>query len=176
MRIYNFSAKAGSGKDLACEIIKEYYGKDKVCHMLFAKYIKGYAKDYFGWDGEEATKPRELLQKIGTEIIRDKMENPNFHANRLIEDIKILSNYFDVFVVTDCRFENELKLLNLVFKKDVINIRIERPDYDNKMTEEQKNHKSETSLDGYDEWDFIIKNNGTLKEFYKKIKEVLNDR
>ena len=38
--------------------------------------LKEYLKDYFGWDGSEETKPREALQQMGTELIREEMHKP----------------------------------------------------------------------------------------------------
>ena len=43
----------------------------------------------------------------------------------------------------------------------MITVRIERPNYDNGLTEEQKNHPSETELDGFC-FDHIIENSGTI--------------
>ena len=176
MIIFNVSAKAEHGKDTFYEIVNNYYDKKdiKVCHMLFAKHLKQYAKDYFGWDGKEETKPRELLQTIGTNVIRDKMNNPNFHANRLIEDIQILSNYFDVFVITDCRFPNEVELVKNAFNDKVKSIRIERPNHKSRLTKEQLLHKSETSLDDYNNWDYKIINDGTLENFKGKVYNIVD--
>ena len=60
--------------------------------------------DYFGWDGQEDTKPRELLQKLGTEVIRDELGMINFFPSRVAEDITILKKYFNVFIVDDIRY------------------------------------------------------------------------
>ena len=174
MRIINISGKAESGKDSVYEYIKKKYG-DMVCHMLFAKHIKQYAKDYFNWDGKEETKPRQLLQSIGTDIIRDQMNDPNFHTRRLIEDIKVLSNYFDIFVITDCRFPNEVHLVKKEFNEDVFSIRIDRPNHVSKLNEKQLKHKSETALDNFLEFDYKIQNNSSLQSFYNKVDMVMED-
>lgn len=176
MKVYSLSGKAESGKNLACDIIKYYYQNQgiEVCDMLFAKHLKQYAKEYFGWDGSEKTKPRELLQSMGTDIIRDKMNDPNFHARRLVEDINILSNYFDIFLISDCRFPNEVELTKDAFGGNVKQIRIERPNHVSKLTKEQREHKSETALDDYDGWDYKIINDGTLEEFGNKIQKILD--
>jgi len=175
--VFNISGKAESGKNEVCRIIKEHYESKeiKVCEMLFAKHIKQYAKDYFGWDGEEETKPRDLLQKIGTNLIRDKMNNPNFHANRLIEDVNILSNYFEIFVISDCRFPNEVGLVRQAFQDNVITIRINRPNHISELTQEQLNHQSEAALDNYNHWDFVINNNGNIEQLKSKLDNMITE-
>lgn len=177
MKIYSISGKAESGKDSACEVIREHYERKglKVCHLLFAKYIKMYAKEYFGWDGSEETKPRELLQKIGTDTIRERLGKIDFHVDRLTEDVEILSDYFDIFLISDTRFENEVSKMKYKFGKDITHIRIERPNHISKLSYEQLQHSSESSLDNYTEWDYMIFNNGTLEEFEEMVKNTLTE-
>jgi hypothetical protein len=140
--------------------------------MLFAKYIKQYAKDYFGWDGREETKPRELLQQMGTELIREKLRKPNFHVSRTCEDIEILSEYFDYFIISDCRFYNEVYYTKAIFPLDTITIRVNRTNYISELTPEQQAHKSETELDDYGGFDYII-NAENLDELYHELDKIL---
>ena len=49
--------------------------------------------------------------------------------------------------------------------EDVVHVRIIRPNFDNGLTEEQKNHPSETALDGYRP-DILVVNDGTLNDLY----------
>lgn len=89
-KIYLISGKARTGKGTVSKIIKEEYEKRnlKVCEIQIMRTLKGYLKDYFGWDGLEDTKPRKMLQELGTDIIREKMNMPNFHIDHLTDDIK----------------------------------------------------------------------------------------
>ena len=175
MLIFNVSGKTESGKNTVCNIIENYYISKglKVCNLLFAKRIKQYAIDYFGWNGEDSTKPRELLQSIGTDIIRDKLHDVDFHVNSVIQDINILSNYFDVFVISDLRFENELINVKYKFNKEMISIRVNRKNHISELTKDQLLHKSETALDDYNEWDYVINNDGTLENLSNQIKNKL---
>ena len=50
-------------------------------------------------------------------------------------------------------------VIKLYEEFDVTTVRIERPNFDNGLTEEQKNHESETALDDYI-FDYRIINNG----------------
>lgn len=170
MKIYLLSGKARSGKGTIANIIKEYYG-NKCIELMFAQTIKRYAKDYFGWDGSDETKPRELLQHMGTEVIRVKLNNPNFHLNRVHEDIDILKNYFDYFIISDCRFPNEANLSKNKFKDECVLIRVER-DYTN-LTENQQQHSSEMALDNYNKFDYIVENNKTIDDLKEKIIHII---
>ena len=71
-KIYLIGGKAKHGKDTFSSFLKEVYenkGK-KIIVTQYSKYIKYYAREMTGWDLSEETKPRELLQKLGTDIIR----------------------------------------------------------------------------------------------------------
>ena len=62
--------------------------------------------------------------------------------------------------------------------ENVITIRINRDNIDNNLTENQKNHITETALDNYNNFDYIIENNkdyDTLKNKVIKILEVENE-
>lgn len=166
MKVFLISGKARSGKGEIARIIKKFYKKNCI-ELMFAKTIKQYAIDYFDWDGSDETKPRDFLQKVGTEIIRDKLNIPDFHACRVLEDIEILRSFFDVFVISDCRFPNELKLLKDKYGNDCFSIRVSR-DFTN-LDEYQQNHKSETALDNVSNWNLLIDNNGTKDDLEEKV-------
>lgn len=164
MKVYLISGKSRHGKDTLGSMLKEIYEEkgQKVCITQYSKYIKGYAKDYFGWDGNDDTKPRELLQILGTDIIREKLNKPLFHINRLLEDVEILSNFFDVLIVTDVRFPIEIDIPKEKIK-DCVSINIYRPNYTNNLTDEQRRHISEHALDEYDNYDYKVVNT-TIEE------------
>ena len=163
MKIIMIGGKARSGKDTFASFLANNMNS-KVCILQISSYIKYYAIKYFGWDGEEETKPRDLLNKIGTEIIRDKID-PDFHINRLIEDIKVLSYFYDTCIVSDVRFPSEIEKVKNEFSS-CVSVKLVRDS--SVLTELQKNHVSETALDDYDKFDFIIDNNGTLEELEEK--------
>lgn len=172
-KIYLFSAKARHGKDSACTYFKKLLedNNKKVVHTLYAKYLKQYAKEYFGWDGREETKPRELLQVLGTDIIRKELNKPNFHVNRVCEDIEILSRYFDAFLISDCRFVNEVLVPKEKFGDRVVAIRIIRTNFISDLTPKEQQHESETALDDFKDWDYIIEAEN-LTELYRQLDEI----
>ena len=165
MKIFLVSGKARHGKDTIGNFIEEYCKENniKVCRTQIAKYLKMYIKDYFGWDGSEETKPRTLLQELGTDVIRGKMNKPYFFANRTVEDLEILSNFFDVAVITDIRVPLEIESIKEKFN-DVVVIKVERINYKSEMTKEQQNHKIENSMNDYHDYDYVLINDRSIKE------------
>lgn len=172
--LYLICGKARSGKHEVNNFISNYLEEcdHKVCSIQLMRTLKGYLKDYFDWDGKEETKPRELLQKFGTEIIREKLNKPLFHIDRLTEDIEILSTYFDTFIIDDVRFPLEIKELTKRFK-DVVVINVKRDN--NELTIEQKKHITETALDNYNEYDYVIDNNSSLDDLKKKVEIIVRE-
>ena len=173
MKIILIGGKARSGKDTLADFIINKISSDskKVCKLQVSAYIKYYATHYFGWNGKEETKPRELLNKIGTEIIRDKID-PNFHINRLIQDIKVLSYFYDVFVVSDVRFPVEIERIKKEFD-DVTTIKVIREN--NELTLEEQNHSTENSLDNYNNFDYVVINDKSLEDLEEEAMKILTE-
>jgi hypothetical protein len=173
--IYLIGGKADAGKSILGDFIKEELKRNgkQVASMMYSRYIKDYAEDYFGWDGKEETKPRELLQKLGTEIIKEALNKPRFHITRLCEDIEILSNFFDAIIVDDAREKEEIDIPKIMFEK-VLTIKVIRSDFGNNLTDDEKNHSTEKALENYNNFDIIIENNGTLEELRNKAIDIAN--
>lgn len=152
MRVILISGKAMAGKDTTAEILKEKLEKEnkKVVILHFAKYIKDYLKIYMNWNGEKTDEWRTLLQKLGTEVIKQKLNMPHFHVNRVVEDIKILKELgYEYFIIPDTRFINEVTFMMAHFPYDTISVRVHRMGFENNLTDEQKNHLSEVDLDNF---------------------------
>ena len=173
MKIYVISGKARHGKDTIALDLKEIYEAKglKVINLAYGSYIKEYAKRISNWDGLEETKPRELLQELGTEVIRKKIDK-DFFVRRICEDIKVYSYYFDIITISDERFPNELEWPKKMFD-NVINIRVIRNGYDSILSEKEQKHLTEVALDEYNNYDYVIYNDGTLEDLKKKVSEVV---
>ena len=166
-KIFIISGKARSGKDLVSDFICNHYDNKKCKKLSYAYYLKQYVKDITDWDGSEETKPRDLLQQLGIELIKEKISD-TFLIDRIIDDIKIYSYFYDIIVITDARLVDEIEIPKKEFD-NIITIRVNKLD-DNGLTDIQKKHITETDLDGYNNFDYIINNNGD----YKKLKDDLN--
>ena len=157
--IFLISGRARNGKGTASKILKEKLENKnyKVCEIQFMRTLKGYLKDYFGWDGSEESKPRKMLQEIGTDIIREKLNKPYFHIDRLCEDIEVLSNFFNVFIVNDVRLPMEIETLKERFD-NVISVNVTREDYVSPLEASEQVHITELALNGYKKFDYELVN------------------
>ena len=158
-KIYLISGKARHGKDTFSAYLKECYeshGK-KVIVTQLSKYIKYYAREITGWNLTEEDKPRELLQQLGTNVIREKLGKADLFIKRMIDDIDVFSCFYDAIVISDARLKKEVEDLREAIPNIVV-IHIDRPNFDNGLTPEQKMHKTEIDLDDYDKFDEKIVN------------------
>jgi adenylate kinase family enzyme len=173
--IYLIGGKSGSGKTTLGRFIEEELKRNgkQVASMMYSRYIKDYAMNYFGWDGKEEFKPRELLQKLGTEIIKEDLHKPRFLITRLCEDVEILSYFFDAIIVDDVREKEEIEIPKMLFEK-VLTVKLLRKKSEHDLTEEEKQHPTEIDLDNYYNFDVIVENNGSLEELNEKAKDIAN--
>lgn len=176
-KIILISGKAESGKTTCANYLKEQLEKQgyRVTKDLFAKYIKGFLKDHYSWNG--ITKDefyRTKLQQLGTDIIKDKLNYKAFHAKRLVEDIQIIGDDFDYILIDDCRFRDEVHTFKAMFPDECIAIRINRYDYKSKLTEEQLKHRSECDLDRFP-FDYTLHTRKSdLSQLYDETDKFLN--
>lgn len=170
--IFLITGKAGHGKSYLAKLIKEDLPNAIILQTSF--YLKYYAEKITDWNGDESTKPRTLLQELGAELIRKKLDSPDFLVNRLAEDISVMSYYQRYFIVDDIRLESEITYLKKQFEK-VITIKIERYNHNSLLTTDQQNHSTEQDFDYA--FDYIINNqNDNLKDKISKlVKETLNE-
>ena len=169
-KIFVLSGKAQSGKNLIADFIEQFY-KDKKCIQLsYAYYLKQYVRKISDWDGKEETKPRDLLQSLGIDLI--KKIDSDLLIRRVMEDIKIYSYFFDVIIITDARLVEEVEVPKKLF--DCVTIRLSRND--NKLTDSQKNHITETNLYDYKKFDYIINNDdGDINNLKLQILKILKE-
>ena len=174
-KIYLLAGKARSGKDTAGNMIRDYYeslGK-KVIKIGFSDYIKHYAMQISDWKGSDEDKPRELLQTLGTDIIRNQIDD-NFFIDRTCQDILVYKYFFDVIIISDARFPHELDIPKERFS-DVYTIEVVRPNYTNELSSNEKKHITETALDNYDKYDYVIENDSDLDDLNKKVIKLIEE-
>jgi hypothetical protein len=119
---------------------------------------------------------RTLLQKLGTEAMRDGLHE-NVWVNALFADYKAIEripekrmSIMPNWIITDMRFPNEMKA---ILEKSGITIRVVRDYALRGGPEDPKNiHPSETALDDA-EFDYEIINDGTIEDLIEKVKEIL---
>lgn len=170
-KIYFISGKARHGKDTLASYLKGFYEEDgyKVITISYASYLKDYAKKISSWDGNDETKPRALLQRLGN-LIRVDLNKSNMLIDRLNDDILIYSCFFDAIIVTDVRLKIEILGIKKMYK-DAISVHVVRPNFDNGLTSLQKKDKTEVDLDDYNDYDYNIINT-TFDELKKQVYEM----
>ena len=173
MKIYVICGKARHGKDTTALAIKKAYGDKKVINLSYGSYIKEFAKNISDWDGRDETKPRELLQHLGTEVIRNNIDE-DFFIKRLCNDIRVYSYYFDVITISDARFPDEIITPKKLFD-DVITIKVIRDNFETNLSKSEQKHSTETALDGFDDYDYVIENNGTIDELDKRVLKIVKE-
>lgn len=123
-------------------------------------------KDH-NWYEDKTEITRVILQLYGTDIFRKRVDD-NFWVNKMKE--RVLDSKDDIILITDCRFPNEIEGM-YDNNYETITIRIQR----NINTQERiALHASETSLDNWSEWDYIVDNNSTLDSLKASAKVIAN--
>ena len=127
--------------------------------------------------------PRKLLQLLGTEAGR-QIIHPNIWVNALFADYvcddcgqkecptdeedtgQIIHRSFPNWIITDVRFPNEAQAIK---DRGGILIRINRP----QLIERDFEHLSETALDDYDGFDYVIENNSdSVADLVEQVKQL----
>lgn len=176
-KIIGFGYKRERGKDTSCDhIIKNYSGfvKDN-----FARSLKeGIGKGVFGLTNEQLygklksvvdpfwdMTPRSILQRAGTNAMRSEF-GEKIWVNTLLRRFKEQDNNV---LVADMRFLSEVEAI----KNEggyVINIKRDIP-----FNDKVDLHKSETELDSFEDWDFVVDNNGTYNSLYLSLQTIMKE-
>lgn len=158
--IIGLAGKKQVGKDTVANYLVNKFGFKKVAFGDFVKAeIKEILKKFAGINYSEKNKEkfRTLLQAWGD--IR-RLQNPNYWIEKLFFEIKD----FPKVVISDCRFIKEIEEVKkrggFVFKI-VRNLSF----FDS--------HPSENEVDLYQNYDAIIENNGTIKDLYKEVDQIV---
>lgn len=156
--IVGVSGKAQTGKDTIGNILVKKYGFTRVAS---ADALKRIARNIFGWDALKDERGRRFLQDLAMAV---RGYNKDYWINLALQDINrsiALHGKENVnFVVTDVRFLNEVEYLK---DHGATIIRINRPDVP------KLDHVSETELDDYTAFNFVIENTGTINDLEKDI-------
>lgn len=173
MKVVLISGQAEHGKDTVANIMSEKLietGKT-VLVTHFGDLVKYICKTYFNWDGNKDEKGRSLLQYIGTDVIRK--QNENYWVNFTLGLMSMFRDKWDYVLIPDTRFPNEIT----GFKESGIpsvHVRVVRPEYQNHLTEQQRQHCSETALLDYP-YDYCILNCGSLDDLQIEIDRMIKE-
>ena len=141
----------------------------RVLLIHHADLLKDMARSIFGWDGQKDEKGRQLLQFMGTDVVRKK--RPDFWVEHILSVLDLFDNEWDYVIIPDSRFPNEID----AYKETGYNttyIRVVRPNFVSPLTPEQLAHPSETALNDYIP-DILVENDGSLEDLDVKVSEIV---
>ena len=166
MKVLCISAKAQHGKDTAAAIIKEQLeaAGNRVLITHYADLLKFVCTKFFDWDGQKDEKGRTLLQYVGTDVIG--AQQPSYWVDFIVSILKFFKDEWDYVLIPDCRYPVEVDRMKDEFPTSVL--RVERPNFESGLTDKQKQHVSETSMDNYN-FDVTIQNDSTMEAFTTKL-------
>lgn len=113
--------------------------------------------------------PRFLMQHIGTDLFRNQL-HPNCWVNATMTDYIPVerelkgSLFYPQWIISDVRFPNEAQAIK---ERGGILIQLIRKDAP------ISDHISETALDNYNNFNYIIKNNETVEDLKNQIENIL---
>lgn len=175
------SGKSGSGKDEFAHMIKDILAahNKRTIIIHYADVLKYFLKEFYNWDGQKDAIGRSLLQGVGTDQVR--AHNPDYWTHVVVDFLKAIEGYsdFDVAVIPDGRFENEINIA-LTTLDNCYSVRIERTNEDGtpwinpNLTEDQRKHPSETSLDVF-AFDYVVHNDEGLELLKESAETLLKD-
>ena len=141
------------------EIDEDYW-----CKALFSEY--GVIQENYYQDGRKGllhpNYPREYPNKVVEPKDCNLTESNNWEIkdkNETFEKKEVYPNW----IITDVRYPNEAKAIK---EKGGITLRV------NRKTNNTSSHESETALDNYQDWDYVIDNNGSIEDLIKKVKDL----
>jgi len=171
--IVGFGYKQGVGKDTAAELLCKQH---TFINVKYADKLKELCASLFGWprdmledptfketeDNFWSITPRLAMQLVGTDAMRNNLRNDIWVKSL---ELKIQQGRANTcFVITDVRFPNEADAIHEWGGKV---FRIDRPDYTGGV------HASETALDGYNKWDGVIDNFGSISDLHTAVTNTL---
>ena len=176
MKLLGLTGLAGSGKDtLADGLLHDYEGRKiafagplkEACQTLFvltdAQLHDRDAKEAV--DTRWGRSPREIFQFVGTDLLRNLFDTEIFIKTARIR-IESLRDTDLLVIVTDCRFENETRLIRELGGTVIHLRRSQRPAV--------RDHESERGLDVNPDSDRTLWNDGTVEELLLGVRSIVS--
>lgn len=180
--LIGFLAKKRHGKDTIADYLVKKYDFVK---ESFASPIKESLKKMFLFSEDQVNgdlkevedprwkvSPRKVMQFFGTEIARNQFSQimphigNNFWLQHFIFRMEdLVKSGKNMIALSDVRFPNEVALVK---EQGGIVIKIVRPGQTIK-----DEHESERLIDEIKDYDYLIVNDGTLEDLYKKVDDLL---
>ena len=179
MKIIMISGKSGSGKDQLSEYVRQLLEQQerRVLTIHFGDPVKFFLTKYYNWDGQKDEHGRTMLQKLGTDVMRNKF--PTYWAESIAKFIAATQEDWDYVLIPDWRFINEMTTVKH-YNNNVVTVRINRLNENGSFvtnpafTQEQLNHISECELDDF-YCDWLVDNSGNLSDLAARAIELVKE-
>lgn len=182
MLVIGFGCTAQVGKDTAAEYLEKKY-PGRVKRVAFADKLKVVAMELFGlsWEqcyGSQQVKeavdprygmtPREILQGIGEKM---RQVYPDIWIDTVFNTTipEFQKQGFDCFVISDVRYPNEGNKIHNIGGKVVRVVRT------GSGVTVGTGHSSETSMQDYKGFDFVLENNGSFGDYFLKLDQLIKE-
>jgi len=165
-KIITFTGLGGVGKDTCASMIKKGLKSKglRIFELAYGDPVKSNCSRNFDYDEAKKLEQRIILTDWGTDKVRKK--DHDFWVKIANMFVELLKDEYDVFIMTDARFENEMN--HDVFNADIPIYSILVVREDNNLSLEQSKHSSEQLAErDPDLFDCVIRNDGTLDDLEK---------
>ena len=174
--VFTLTSPAGGGKDTCAYMIREYCESLglKVLMISYADYLKMICARNFGYDGSNKEEGRKILQWFGTDVV--KSIERDFWVRIVFQTFDLLNEEYDVFIVADARFEEELQPYPYKLLYPIVNVYIDRK-IETALGDDEYNHSSESMANNPDlnNFHYVIDNNDTLEYTYEQIENMVEN-
>lgn len=179
MKVLAFTGVRGSGKDYAADIIKRCWPQLYIHKIAFADPIREAYKEMLGLTTDDDYHEVKRLQLgvtvngrhidiCGRNILKNLgMRMRGYDVNQFTDYVEQSINDYpeDVWLITDLRFDNEMEMCKRV---GATIVKIDRSGF------VSDGHVTERGFPD-DQCSVIIKNDGTIQEFERKVKAMFDN-
>lgn len=176
MKVIGLGCTAQVGKDTAAEYLEKKY-PGKVKRVAFADKVKTVAMSLFDLSWEQCYGPKEIKEAVDPRYgitPREILQGIGQKMREIYPPIWVDTLFYttipqwekegyDCFVVSDVRYPNEA---DAIHAHGGVVVKVVR---DAGGVSVGAEHSSETAMRDYQDFDFIIENNGPIEEYYNKI-------
>lgn len=182
MRIIGLGCTAQVGKDTAAEYLEKRY-PGRVKRVAFADKLKKICMDLFGLTQEQCYGPQDIKEKIDPRYNmtpREIMMGVGEKMRQIFPDIWVDTVFYttipeweaqgyDCFVISDVRYPNEA---DKIHAREGVVVKVNR---EGAGVTVGANHSSETAMREYKGFDFIVDNNQSFEDYFKKIDALMEE-
>ena len=168
--VVTFSGKARSGKDTCAFILKEKAESEgkKVLIVAYADMLKAICARNFVYNSKE--EHRDILQVFGTEVCRGA--NERIWIDVVYQIFDSLRFEYDMFIIPDCRFENELMPSPYYLTYPIINVIVEREVGNDDNIDREHSSESMANNPDLTKFEFIVSNDRDMQYLIAQIEEM----